>query len=85
VLPSRRRHLLVHQWAAYHAVLATPAVICSVLAKAIMHLGMVMTISDNSTVQDVVAFREYKNNARIYKGRTTRLISQSLSTVDATS
>jgi hypothetical protein len=50
-----------------------------------MHLGMVMTISDNSTVQDVVAFREYKNNARIYKGRTTRLISQSLSTVDAPS
>jgi hypothetical protein len=85
VVPSSRRHPQVHQWSAYHAVLTTPTVIYSVLANAIMHLGMVMTISDNSTLQDVVVFGEYKSNSLIYRGRATRLISQSLSTVDATS
>ena len=50
-----------------------------------MHLGMVMTISDNSIVQDKAAFREYTSKALMYKARTTRLISQTLSTANATS
>jgi hypothetical protein len=50
-----------------------------------MHLGMVMSISDNSAIQDLGVFQEYTSKSLIYKCQATRLISQSLSTVEATS
>lgn len=85
VLRSRRKDLQLHQRTVYRAVVAAAAVRYSIFAKATMHLGMVMTISDNLVIQEQDVFREYTSTSLIYKGQATRLIFQSLSTVEATS